>query len=81
MNSPQATPHSTPSSQRLPNWRSAGKAPNAPIQGQSVFLLPLDPPRHGEALFKLFANDEAHWAHLLYGAGQSTVVRVNGLVA
>ncbi|WP_261173046.1 GNAT family N-acetyltransferase [Chromobacterium amazonense] len=67
MNSPQVTPHSTPSSQRLPNWRSAGKAPNAPIQGQSVFLLPLDPPRHGEALFKLFANDEAHWAHLPYG--------------
>jgi len=53
--------------QLLPDWRSAGKAPEAAIQGETVSLRPLDAPRHGAALFQLFAGDDEHWEHLPYG--------------
>ncbi|ERE00176.1 GNAT family protein [Chromobacterium sp. TRC.1.1.SA] len=53
--------------QLLPDWRSAGKAPEAAIQGETVSLRPLDAPRHGAALFRLFTGDDGHWEHLPYG--------------
>ncbi|SUX56317.1 Uncharacterised protein [Chromobacterium vaccinii] len=53
--------------QLLPDWRSAGKAPEAAIYGETVSLRPLDAPRHGAALFRLFAGDDGHWEHLPYG--------------
>ncbi|AXE36636.1 GNAT family N-acetyltransferase [Chromobacterium phragmitis] len=67
MNSPQVSAHSLSPVLPLPDWRSAGKPPVAAIQGEVATLLPLDAPRHGAALFRLFAGDDAHWEHLPYG--------------
>ncbi|MBP4050191.1 GNAT family N-acetyltransferase [Chromobacterium violaceum] len=67
MHSPQISPPIAPSTPLLAGWRSAGKAPEAAIRGEAVSLQPLDAPRHGAALFRLFAGDDSHWEHLPYG--------------
>ena len=52
--------------QRL-KWRPAQSPARAPLEGETVRLEPLDPPRHGDELFAETAGADSTWDYLAYG--------------
>jgi RimJ/RimL family protein N-acetyltransferase len=53
----------------LPDWQDATPPPRKAMEGHYCRIEPLDPTRHGEALFNAFREDEAGdiWTYLPYG--------------
>ena len=53
----------------VPGWRSPARPPREPIVGRSCRLEPVDPARHGAALFRANAADTEGrgWTYLPYG--------------
>jgi RimJ/RimL family protein N-acetyltransferase len=52
--------------QRL-NWQPVKPPVREPLEGGTVLLEPLDPPRHGEDLFAAARGADATWLYLPYG--------------
>lgn len=51
----------------LAGWRGARPPQRAPLEGDLVRLEPLDPARHGDALYAASAGADESWAYLPYG--------------
>ncbi len=53
----------------LPNWRPARRPPRTPMEGRVCIVEPIDPARHGDALFAAFSDDRDGrlWTYLVSG--------------
>lgn len=53
------------------NWRGARRPSREPLEGETVRLEPLDPPRHGAELFTVAVGADSTWDYLAYGPFRS----------
>ncbi|MEL7543877.1 MAG: GNAT family protein [Pseudomonadota bacterium] len=54
---------------RVDDWQPPARPPRTPMEGRTCRVEPLDPARHGAALFTAYesASDDANWTYLPYG--------------
>lgn len=60
---------SPPIGRPLPDWTARARPPAAPLVGRTCRLEPLDPARHGDALYAAYCadGDADRWTYLPYG--------------